>query len=54
MTKRIYDFSRKPAERNYTLKDLQDLKGTGKSLSMANPADAAQIKACSCEHAQSK
>ncbi|MEM7081559.1 MAG: 3-methyl-2-oxobutanoate hydroxymethyltransferase [Pseudomonadota bacterium] len=43
---RIYDFSRNPAERNYTIKDLQALKGTGRKLSMANPADPAQIQAC--------
>ena len=24
--KRIYDFSRKPAKRNYTISDLQELK----------------------------
>jgi len=33
--KRIYDFSRKPAARNYTVSDLQALKGTGRKLSMA-------------------
>ena len=43
---RIYDFSRNPAERNYTIKDLQALKGSGRKLSMANPADPRQIKAC--------
>ena len=43
---RIYDFSRNPAERNYTIKDLQTLKGSGKKLSMANPADRSQIQAC--------
>ena len=35
--KRIYDFSRKPAKRNYTISDLQNLKITGQKLSMANP-----------------
>ena len=44
--KRIYDFSRNPATRNYTIQDLQALKGSGKTLSMANPADADQIRAC--------
>ena len=44
--KRIYDFSRKPATRNYTVADLKALKGTGKTLSMANPADNDQIRAC--------
>lgn len=44
--KRMYDFSRKPAHRNYTISDLQALKGSGKKLSMANPANADEIKAC--------
>lgn len=44
--KRIYDFSRKPALRNYTVADLKPLKGSGKKLSMANPADNDQIRAC--------
>ncbi len=44
--KRIYDFSRKPAARNYTVSDLQALKGTGRKLSMANPANADEIRAC--------
>lgn len=44
--KRIYDFSRKPAMRNYTIADLKALKGTGRKLSMANPADRDQIIAC--------
>lgn len=44
--KRIYDFSRSPAERNYTIADLQALKGSGRKLSMANPADAAELRAC--------
>jgi 3-methyl-2-oxobutanoate hydroxymethyltransferase len=43
---RIYDFSRNPAERNYTIKDLQALKGSGRKLSMANPSDNNQIQAC--------
>ena len=34
--KRMYDFSRCPAERNYTIADLQALKGSGKKLSMSN------------------
>ena len=34
--KRIYEFSRKPALRNYTIADLQALKVTGAKLSMAN------------------
>ncbi|MEO1191552.1 MAG: 3-methyl-2-oxobutanoate hydroxymethyltransferase [Pseudomonadota bacterium] len=44
--KRIYDFSRTPAERNYTIADLQALKGTGRKLSMSNPANVAEVKAC--------
>lgn len=44
--KRIYDFSRNPAERNYTIADLKALKGSGRKLSMANPADNAQLRAC--------
>ena len=44
--KRIYDFSRSPAKRNYTIADLQALKGTGKKLSMSNPANAKELRAC--------
>ncbi|WP_298854287.1 3-methyl-2-oxobutanoate hydroxymethyltransferase [uncultured Ruegeria sp.] len=44
--KRIYDFSRNPAVRDYTVADLKALKGSGKKLSMANPADKDQIRAC--------
>jgi len=44
--KRIYDFSRNPAHRNYTFADLKALKGSGRKLSMSNPADRDQIKAC--------
>lgn len=44
--KRIYDFGRKPAARNYTISDLQALKGTDRKLSMANPANDAEVKAC--------
>ena len=44
--RRIYDFSRSPARRNYTVSDLQALKGAGTVLSMANPADNAEIEAC--------
>ncbi len=43
---RIYDFSRKPAERNYTVADLRALKGSGRTLSMANPADNDELRAC--------
>ena len=44
--KRIYDFSRKPAARNYTIQDLRALKGTGQKLSMANPANDDETRAC--------
>lgn len=44
--KRIYDFSRSPAMRNYTVSDLKALKGSDRKLSMANPADRDQIVAC--------
>lgn len=44
--KRIYDFSRNPATRNYTIADLQALKGTDKKLSMANPVDDDEVRAC--------
>ena len=44
--KKIYDFSRTSALRNYTIKDLQELKGSDRTLSMANPANAAELKAC--------
>ncbi|MEO0977978.1 MAG: 3-methyl-2-oxobutanoate hydroxymethyltransferase [Pseudomonadota bacterium] len=44
--KRIYDFSRNPAKRNYTVADLKALKGSGRTLSMANPADNDELRAC--------
>ena len=44
--KRIYDFGRRPANRNYTVADLQALKGSGERLSMSNPKDATEIRAC--------
>ncbi len=44
--RRIYDFSRKPARRNYTVADLRALKGSGRKLSMANPADNDELHAC--------
>ncbi len=44
--RRIYDFGRKPAKRNYTVADLKALKGTGKKLSMSNPANATELQAC--------
>jgi 3-methyl-2-oxobutanoate hydroxymethyltransferase len=44
--KRMYDFSRTPALRNYTVADLQALKGSDKKLSMSNPANATEIRAC--------
>ncbi len=44
--KRIYDFSRSPAKRNYTVADLRALKGSGRTLSMANPANNDELRAC--------
>ena len=44
--KRIYEFARKPALRNYTIADLQALKVTGAKLTMANPLTADEIRAC--------
>ena len=44
--KRIYDFSRKPAKRNYTISDLQALKQKPKKLTMSNPANADEIQDC--------
>ncbi len=40
---RIFDFSRTPAKRNYTIADLQALNGSGRKLSMANPANADEV-----------
>jgi len=44
--KRIYDFSRSPSARNYTVADLQALKGSDIKLSMSNPKDAVEVEAC--------
>lgn len=44
--KQIYSFARKPATRNYTIDDLRALKGTDTRLSMCNPANATEIRAC--------
>ncbi len=44
--KKIYDFSRSPSARNYTVADLQALKGSDRKLSMSNPKDAIEIRAC--------
>ena len=44
--KRIYSFARTPAVRNYTISDLQELKITGKKLTITNPANADEIRAC--------
>lgn len=46
MVKNIYTFGRKPAQRNYTVADLQALKGSGNRLSMCNPANPTEIQAC--------
>ena len=37
--KGIYDFSRNPAHRDCTVAGLKALKGSGRKLSMSNPAD---------------
>ena len=44
--KRIYDFSRNPANRNYTVSDLKKLKKLPKKITMSNPANEEEIKAC--------
>ena len=44
--KRIYDFSRSRSARNYTVADLQALKGSNKKLSMSNPKDGIELQAC--------
>lgn len=44
--KKIYDFARKPAARNYTIDDLRALKGSDIRLSMCNPSNAVEIQAC--------
>ena len=44
--RRIYDFSRNPAKRNYTVSDLQALKGGDRRLSMCNPGNPTEIRAC--------
>lgn len=44
--KNIYTFGRKPAQRNFTVADLQALKGADQQLTMCNPAGEAEIRAC--------
>ena len=44
--KNIYTFGRKPAQRNYTIPDLRALKGSDARLTMCNPANEAEIRAC--------
>ena len=44
--KRIYDFARSPSARNYTVADLKALKGSDRKLSMSNPANANELRAC--------
>jgi len=44
--KRIYDFSRTPSARNYTVSDLQALKGSDQKLTMSNPGNATELRAC--------
>ena len=43
--KGIYDFSRNPAHCDCTVAGLKALKGSGRKLSMSNPADRNQITA---------
>lgn len=44
--KNIYTFGRKPGQRNFTVKDLQGLKTSGQRLTMCNPANEVEIRAC--------
>jgi 3-methyl-2-oxobutanoate hydroxymethyltransferase len=44
--KDIYTFGRKPAQRNYTIDDLRALKGSGRRLTMCNPGNEGEIRAC--------
>ncbi len=44
--KRIYDFSRSPSAHNYTVADLQALKGSSNKPSMSNPKDVVEVQAC--------
>ena len=44
--KRIYDFSRNPPHRNYTISDLKQLKEKPKKLTMSNPANKEEVQAC--------
>jgi 3-methyl-2-oxobutanoate hydroxymethyltransferase len=44
--KRIYSFARESSARNYTIYDLQALKGTDQKLTMANPVNKEEILAC--------
>ena len=44
--KNIYTFGRKPAQRNYTIPDLRALKGSDARLTMCNPANETEIRAC--------
>jgi len=44
--KNIYTFGRRPAQRNHTVRDLQELKHSGHRLTMCNPATEEEIRAC--------
>lgn len=44
--KTIYTFGRRPAQRNFTVADLKALKGSHTRLTMCNPANEAEIRAC--------
>ena len=42
----IMDFGRTITQRGLTIPDLQALKGSGKRLTMCNPANPTEVKAC--------
>lgn len=44
--KKVFTFGRQPAMRNYTVPELRALKGSDKRITMCNPANAVEIKAC--------
>ena len=44
--KNIYTFGRMPGKRNYTVADLQALTGSDQRLTMCNPANETEIRAC--------
>lgn len=44
--KNIFTFGRQAAQRNFTVADLQKLKGSGQRLTMCNPANETEYQAC--------